>query len=104
MANVRCKEKHSRPLIERTQGKYVARIEPLNYPNTSVICRREGCTEPGLVHLVEKEWLAYQQKERIFGLFRSGGVKIRVDKNAEIIERQNGEILFRQVGLPMSMK
>jgi hypothetical protein len=61
MANIRCKEEHSEPLIKNARTRqYVARIEPLNYPDTDVICGTTGCTRPGLVHLDKEEWLVYQ--------------------------------------------
>ena len=98
MANVRCKEEHSEPLIRNARNRqYVARVEPLNYRNTAVICGTIGCTQPGLVHLDGEEWLAYQQENRrIFDLFETSATKFRVGEDAETIERRNdGTISFR---------
>ncbi|MEA2086328.1 MAG: hypothetical protein U9O84_04765 [Chloroflexota bacterium] len=98
MANIRCREEHSQSLIENARRReYVACVEPLNYPNTDVICGTIGCPRPGLVHLDEEEWLAYQQENRrIFDLFETSAVKFRVGENAETIERHNdGTISFR---------
>ncbi len=97
MANVRCREEHSESIVENARTReYVARVEPLNYPNTDVIYGTIGCPRPGLVHLDEKEWLAYQQEtQRIFDLFETSAVKFRVDENVETIEKRNRKITFR---------
>jgi hypothetical protein len=86
MANVRCKEEHSEHLNKNARSReYVARIiEPFNYPNTDVICGTVGCHKPGVVHLDEEEWLAYQQGERIFEP-HTQAVEIRVSEITEII-------------------
>ena len=96
MANVRCTV-HSDHLVKNARSRvYVARVEPLNYLNTDVICGTIDCLRPGLVHLDEKEWLAYQQEnQRIFDLFETSATKFRVGENAETIHNRNGIISFR---------
>ncbi len=99
MANVRCKKEHSEDLIidPKTRVNYVARVEPLKYLDTAVICGREGCIEPGLAHLSEDEWQDYREGERYFYPFRTNMVKIEVGDNAETIERHNdGTISFHK--------
>jgi len=86
MANARCK-KHSNDLVTgATRNRYVACVEPLNYPNTSVICGRTTCLEPALVHLNEKEWQDYQRGKRFFNP-HTLAVKIKVSEEAETIPK-----------------
>jgi len=86
MANARCRE-HSDDLVRgATRNRYVARVEPLNYPNTSVICGRRDCQNPALIHLNEEEWQEYQQGERFFEP-HTQAVKIRVSERAERTRR-----------------
>lgn len=86
MANARCKE-HSNDLVAgATRNRYVARVQPLNYPKTSVICGRRGCHNPALIHLNDEEWQDYQQGERIFEP-HTQAVKIKVSEIAETIPR-----------------
>ena len=87
MASARCRE-HSSDLVRgATRNTYVARVEPLNYPNTSVICGRRDCQKPVLIHLNEEEWQDYQQGERIFEP-HTQAVKIRVSEKVETIPRK----------------
>lgn len=84
MANARCRE-HSNDLVSgATRDTYVARVEPLNYPNTSVICGRRGCLRPALVHLNEEEWQNYRLGVRFFEP-HTQAVKIRVSEKVETI-------------------
>ena len=84
MANARC-EKHSNDLITgATRNKYVARVEPFNYPNTAVICGRVGCTLPALIHLNEEEWRNYLAGERFFNP-HTLAVKIKVSEKHEML-------------------
>ena len=86
MANVRCKGDHSDHLVENARSQiYVAIVEPLKYPSTSVICGIKGCTEPGLVHLNKKEWQAYRRGERIFDLYETNAVKLKVNEESQTI-------------------
>ncbi len=88
MANVRCTGEHSDHLVRHARRRiYVARVEPINYPRTAVICGIEGCIKPGLVHLDKEEWLEYHRGERIFGLFETNAVKFEVKENAELISQ-----------------
>ncbi len=74
MALVRCK-KCGKPK-GRTR-KYIRNVEPVGFPNTSSICGRKDCSNPGLVWLEAFEWRKYQEdNERIFEI-PSRTVKIR---------------------------
>ena len=97
MANFRCREEHSEELLinPRTRVNYVARVEPINYPHTSVICGRADCCKPGLAHLNEDEWQKYQRGKRIFDQYERTDAKFRVGENAETIHNRNGIISFR---------
>lgn len=59
------------------RNNYVYSVEPLNYPNTSTICGRNGCNNPGLIWLNEKEYEEYQNRNRIFA-FSSSVTKVKV--------------------------
>ena len=84
MANARCR-KHSDDLVTGAiRNRYVACVEPLNYPRTSVICGRKNCLEPALIHLNDDEWQDYQRGERYFSP-HTLAVKIKVSEKAEII-------------------
>lgn len=75
MALCRCKERHSNP-----QGRildYIISVEPIGYPNTSSICGRRDCENPGLIWLTKKEKVDYEKGERIFS-FASAVSKVRV--------------------------
>jgi len=86
MANARCRG-HSDDLITNaTKNRYVARVEPLNYPNSAAICGRKGCQGPALIHLNEEEWQDYQRGERFFNPC-TFAVKIRVTDEVEAISR-----------------
>ena len=87
MANVRCRD-HSDHLVQHARTHaYVARVRPVGYPNTSTICGIAGCTKPGLVHLNEEEWVRYHTGgERVFDLFETNAVKLRVGETYEEIE------------------
>jgi len=85
VANVRCRGEHSGHLLKNARSCiYVARVEPLNYSNTSVICGKKGCTEPGLVHLDEKEWQDYQNGQRFFNP-HTLAIKVKLGDTVEVI-------------------
>jgi hypothetical protein len=85
LANARCRGEHSDELVKRaTKNIYVVRVEPLNYPSSSVICGRKNCINPALIHLSEKEWQEYRQGVRIFEP-HTQAVKIRVSEKVETI-------------------
>jgi len=97
MANFRCREEHSEDLLTdpRTRVNYVARVEPINYPETSVICGRANCENPGLAHLSETEWEQYLGGKRIFDQYERTDAQFKVGESAETIERDNdGTISF----------
>ena len=64
MALIRCKEEHNEPV--GTKRKYVKGVEPLNYPETAVICGNPKCNNVGIVWLDDDEYKAYMGGERIF--------------------------------------
>jgi len=74
MALSRC-EKCGKP-----QGRtinYVSFKEPINYPNTSTVCGRNVCINPGLIWLNESEYKDYQNGNRVF-TFSSAVSKVKV--------------------------
>jgi hypothetical protein len=84
MANARC-QLHSQDLVDNaTRNRYVARAQPLNYPNTAAICGRRCCDRPALIHLDEEEWRQYQMGQRLFNP-HTYTVKIQVSEQAERI-------------------
>ena len=74
MALVRCEE-CSKP-IGRTR-KYIRDVEPLNYPNSAVICGRKNCNNVGKVWLEAHEWRSYCNKNKIFHL-QTNTTKVKV--------------------------
>jgi hypothetical protein len=60
MALCRCKVDLARPIY------YTHYVEPVGYPETSSICGRNNCTEPGLIWLKEKEVIQFNLGERVF--------------------------------------
>lgn len=67
MALCRCsEEQHSPPRAQ--SGKYVIPVKPVGYPNTSSICGRNGCNNPGLIWLTKKELAHYNRdkQNRVF--------------------------------------
>lgn len=75
MALSRCKELHPNPK-GRTEN-YRLGVEPIGFPNTSSICGRHDCENPGLIWLTKKEKIDYENGKRIFS-FPSAVSKVRV--------------------------
>ena len=74
MALSRCLENHSPP----TEEDYAAYVKPIGYPNTSSICGREECENPGVIWLKQPEIDAYNNDEqRIFRV--TNVVKMKAD-------------------------
>lgn len=74
MAIVRC-EDCGRP-IGRTR-RYICSVEPLNFPDSAVICGKKDCENTGLVWLEAQERRDYQEGKRIFHL-NTRTTKVRV--------------------------
>lgn len=75
MALSRC-EKHGNP-IGRNGNEYTNFVEPINYPNSSTICGRNGCDNSGLIWLNKKEYEEYQNGREIFK-FANNTTKVKV--------------------------
>ena len=73
MALSRCKQ-HGNP---RGRNEYLTFVEPINYPNTSTICGRNNCNNPGLVWLNKIEQEEYQNGIEIFK-FANNTTKVKV--------------------------
>lgn len=73
MAIVRC-ERHSPP--REVKRHYVARVNPIGYPDTGVICGRTHCDQPGFIWLEQSEKTAYGAGQRVFDT-QTGRVKVR---------------------------
>lgn len=76
MALVRC-ENHGNPK-GRGDNNYVIGLKPVGYPETSAICGRSGCENPGLVWLTEEEHEEYKNGQRVFG-FNTHVFKVKVE-------------------------
>ncbi len=70
MALCRCKN-------HRPPEKYIESVLPCGYPETSSICGRPQCTEPGLIWLKRDEKEKYLTGQRIFA-FDSNVTKVKV--------------------------
>lgn len=75
MALCRCSENHSDPR-GRTE-KYIMSVKPIGYPNTSSICGRNGCNNPGLIWLTKKELARYNRGDKFFS-YASAVSKVKV--------------------------
>lgn len=64
MAICRCKEKHSPP--QGRKEDYVTSIQPIGYPNTSSICGRKDCDNPGVIWLTKVEHEMHQSGRSLF--------------------------------------
>lgn len=66
MVLVRCGDHEPQP--EDTKHNYVAAVEPVGYPETGIVCGREGAGHgvPGLVYLDENEYERYRQGKRVY--------------------------------------
>jgi len=64
MALCRCLAEHARP--SGRSADYVAYVEPVGYPETSVVCGRRGCERPGVIWMTESEVSEYGQGQRVF--------------------------------------
>lgn len=62
MALCRCLEKHSPPKSK----EYIAYVRPIGYPNTSSICGRDNCDNPGVIWLKKHGVDLYNRGQRIF--------------------------------------
>ncbi len=45
---------------------YLHHAHPIGYPNTSSICGRVHCVEPGYIYLTEEEVKLFYEGQRIF--------------------------------------
>ena len=64
MAIVRC-DKH--PVqVNQAKNIYVRRVEPIGYPNTTAICGRKHCNNPGRLWLTLEEHNQFIRGRRIF--------------------------------------
>ncbi len=70
MALCRCKN-------HRPPEDYVDSVSPIGYPDTSSICGRPSCLEPGLIWLKNDERIKYQQGKRLFS-FATNVTKVKV--------------------------
>jgi hypothetical protein len=73
LAIVRCE--HHEP-VGRSRN-YVAKVKPIGYPDTAMVCGSKWCLQPGLVWLEMDEHEAYKLGERVFEAF-TASMKMRV--------------------------
>lgn len=55
---------------------YITHVPPVGHPNSSIVCGRTNCTNPGLIWLEDDEAQAYKNGQRIFRL-ETGTTKVR---------------------------
>lgn len=75
MALCRCMEEHANP--HGIVNEYVIGVEPVGYRNTSSICGRTNCENPGLIWLTQAEFEQYQNNVRIFS-YANNTSKVKV--------------------------
>ncbi|GAB7093465.1 hypothetical protein JCM30237_06170 [Halolamina litorea] len=92
MAIVRCQDHPPR------NTNYAIAVEPVGYPETSLICGRRGSEheEVGWVYLLPEEYDEYQSGKRVFGLWgpdsSSSAAKVQVsDEAVEGLNKWNQE-------------
>ena len=65
MALCRCKiPEHDKPKGRKVV--YIESVEPVGYPNSSSVCGRKDCENPGMIWLTKDEWKEYQKGEKRF--------------------------------------
>ena len=75
MALCRCKEKHGNPKGRKVC--YKKYVEPFGFPESSSICGRYNCDNPGIIWLTKEEWEKYKSGVKIFS-YASSASKVRV--------------------------
>lgn len=65
------------------KNKYTAYLKPIGYPNTSSICGRINCENPGVIWIEKSEATAYQNGQRIFS-GQTNVVKMKADERGII--------------------
>ncbi len=75
MALCRCSELHSNP--KGYKNSYIISKRPVGYPQSSSICGRNGCQNPGLIWLTKEEEKMYRDGERVFS-FKSAVSKVKI--------------------------
>ena len=79
MALCRCKEKHHNP--KGRKEDYVTCVRPIGYRETSSICGRTDCRNPGLIWLTEAENKLYLEGETVF-TYATAVSKVEVEKKS----------------------
>lgn len=77
MALCRC-SKHSKIKNKNKQPKYIVYTKPVGYPDTSSICGRKECNDPGFIWLTSLEATEYRNGQRIFKI-SNYSVKMKAD-------------------------
>lgn len=87
-----CRCKHHAPPIG-IKYNYSSFAKPLGYPNTSSICGREDCEEPGAIFLRDDEVISFNSNnQRIFGYATTHEVQVKVEKDIYPISDINREL------------
>ena len=73
MALCRCLNGYHHPNPRR----YIGYFEPVGYPNTSSICGRLNCNEPGYIWLTQNELDNFNQIDRVIKL-PTASTKVKV--------------------------
>ena len=90
---LRC-DQHGPPDKSQTTFRYVAAVEPHNYPDTAAICGRDDCGNPGLAYLHDQQYWRYQyEDQRFFKPTHEAFLKIRVTDN---VHRERSDLVRPQ--------
>lgn len=96
----RCKDHTDNGWIqEKDKGyTYVATVEPIGYPNEpAVFCGRDGCEEPALIFLDDRQYWQFEYKEkRIFRTHNRADAAVKVTDN--VVRRRSDCIRPKRYG------
>lgn len=79
----RC-ESHGPP--EGRVYKYLGKIEPKGYPDSALICGRDGCEESAVVYLNIGEFEEYQRQDRRIYRLQYSGHHIELSDNSRQLQ------------------
>jgi hypothetical protein len=84
MALARC-EGCGQPV--RRTNRYVARVRPVGYPESGLVCGRAGCEGTAFIWLNVFEANLYRSGRRVLEL-QNNVVKVRLQEGAEFLEER----------------
>jgi hypothetical protein len=57
-------------------------VEPVNHPNSGLICGKNGCEAPAYILLDDTDYSSFNKGNRIFGEPDRGYAKFRAEENS----------------------